>query len=167
VRRQLSVRGALAADGRWLAPATWVVEGGRTVELRAARAHEHAREAADLVLLPGLVNAHAHLDLAGAEPIAARADFTEWLTGVGRVRGDARDVESQARDEAGALARAGVTAIGDIDASAGAATRGRLQARVDGVSYLEIVGLSQQTARARLAAALELVDRLGGAGVGL
>ncbi|HZM01218.1 MAG TPA: hypothetical protein VFD43_13305, partial [Planctomycetota bacterium] len=66
------------------------------------------------MLLPGLVNAHAHLDLAGAEPIPARADFTAWLLGVGAVRQDARDVERLAQDQAGALAAGGVTLVGDI-----------------------------------------------------
>lgn len=121
----------------------------------------------DLVLLPGLVNAHTHLDLAGAAPIPARDDFTTWLLGVGAARGDARDIERHAHGQAAALARAGVTAVGDIEASGGAGTRGRRAAQLDGLSYLEIVGVTRDAARARLAGALELVDRLGAHATGL
>ena len=85
----------------------------------------------------------------------------DWLIGVGAVRGDARDVEGASREASAALAAAGVTAVGDIEASGGAATRGRQAARLEGVAYLEIVGVSRESARARLAGALQLVDRLG------
>jgi cytosine/adenosine deaminase-related metal-dependent hydrolase len=119
------------------------------------------------VLLPGLVNAHSHLDLSGAAPIPAREDFTAWLLGVGAVRGDGRDVEGTAREEAEALGRAGVTAVGDIEASGGAATRGRRAAGLAGVSYVEIVGVGRESVRARLAAALQLVDRLDARHTGL
>lgn len=159
------MRGALPADGRWIAPALWIVEDGLTVELRALRAGDP--QPFDLVLLPGLVNAHAHLDLAGAAPIAARADFTQWLLGVGAARGAAREIEPAARAEAGSLAAAGVTAVGDIEASGGAATRGRLAAPLAGVSYVEIVGVGRDAARARLESALTLVDRLGADVAGL
>ncbi|MBM3984271.1 MAG: hypothetical protein FJ296_01045, partial [Planctomycetes bacterium] len=95
---RFTVRAALLADGRVLAPACWSVTGGRTLALEPLAAGESP--GLDAVLLPALVNAHAHLDLAGAQPIPARASFTEWLLGVGAARGDARDVEAAARDEA-------------------------------------------------------------------
>ena len=159
------MRGALAAGGGWIAPALWSVSAGRTLELRRARPGDP--EPLDLVLLPGLVNAHSHLDLAGAPPIPARGDFTEWLFAVGGVRDDARDVEASARAESEALARAGVTLVGDIDWSGGSATRGRTAAGLDGVAYHEIVGVHRERARLRLAAALQLVERSDPAGVGL
>jgi aminodeoxyfutalosine deaminase len=160
---RLIVRAALLADGRLLAPATWTVAAGRTVSLEAGG----DGGALDAVLLPALVNAHAHLDLAGARAIPARASFTDWLLGVGAARADARDIEQQAGAEAQALARRGVTAVGDIDASGGRATRARRAAAVHGRSYLEIVGVGAPSARARLAEALTLADRLGGAAEGL
>ena len=119
------------------------------------------------MLLPGLVNAHSHLDLAGAPPIPPRGDFTDWLLAVGGVRDDARDIEAMARAESEALASVGVTLVGDIDWSGGLATRGRVSAGLDGVAYHEIVGVHRERARQRLAAALELVDRSGPGGAGL
>lgn len=161
----LPVRGALDADGRWIAPALWTTRRGRTHDLRPWRPGDP--EPRDAVLVPGLVNAHAHLDLAGAEPIPPQDGFTAWLLGVGTVRDDARDVGTQAADESAALARRGVTAVGDVEASAGRAHAGRLAAGLEGISFLEVVGVARESARARLASALALADRLGGRDAGL
>ena len=86
---------------------------------------------------------------------------------MGGVRGDGRDVEEAARAESEALARAGVTLVGDIDWSGGVATRGRVAAGLEGVAYHEIVGVHRERARMRLAEVLQLVDRSGPAGAGL
>jgi cytosine/adenosine deaminase-related metal-dependent hydrolase len=157
------VRVALGADGRVFAPACWTVAAGRTVSLE--RGVPPGVPALDAVLLPALVNAHSHLDLAGAPAIPAAGRFTDWLLAVGGVRGDRRDVEAEAGRQAGELLRRGVTAVGDIDASAGRATAGRRRAGLPGASYLEIVGVRAESARARLAEALALLDRQGGGGV--
>jgi cytosine/adenosine deaminase-related metal-dependent hydrolase len=133
------------------------VARGRTVSLKAAKGEADV----DALLLPGLVNAHAHLDLAGAAAIPDRGTFADWLMGVGRARGIGGDIGEAAATEARALATRGVVAIGDIDANRGLATRGRRNAAVEGVSYLEIVGVGAPSARARLAGALAAVDRLG------
>jgi len=158
----VSVRAALTSDGQVLAPAEWVVANGRTVSLRAADGEVQL----DALLLPGLVNAHAHLDLAGAAPVPDQGRFADWLLAVGAARGEAHGVRAAAASQAHALARRGVVAIGDVDASLGVATKGRRSAGVDGVSYLEIVGVAGESARARLAGALDAVNQLGGA-VGL
>jgi cytosine/adenosine deaminase-related metal-dependent hydrolase len=116
----------------------------------------------DAVLLPGLVNAHAHLDLAGSAPIPMGETFPDWLIGVGAARGAASDPRAAARQQAGALGARGVVAIGDIDANLGAATAGRLEAGVGGTSFLEIVGIPVESARARLIQTLAAMDRSGG-----
>jgi cytosine/adenosine deaminase-related metal-dependent hydrolase len=160
----LAVRGALLADGEYLAPALWKVTAGRTTSLSSESGDD--AELLDAVLLPGLVNAHTHLDLAGTEPVRPTGGFTDWLLDVRKARGAESDVTVGAGAQARRLAARGVTAVGDIDASGGRALQARRDVPLDGVSYLEIVGVNRDSARARLGQALELVDRFG-PGVGL
>ena len=162
------MRGALSGDGRVLGPARWSVREGRTLSLEQDEPGEGER-IADVVLLPGLVNAHAHLDLGGAEPLDAAGSFPDWLLRVGGARKDGRDLEASAEAEARSLGERGVVDVGDIDATGGHATRGRREAGLPGRSYIEVVGVDRGTARRRLAGAVALADRLGGgaAGIGL
>lgn len=156
------MRGALRADGEFLAPARWTVAAGCTVSL--VRSGDD--DPIDAVLLPGLVNAHTHLDLAGSPPVRSKGRFIDWLMAVGSARSASQDVEAEAGVQARHLAARGVTAVGDIDASGGRALHARQAVPLDGVSYLEIVGVARESARARLARALEIVDR-SGHGVGI
>ncbi len=136
----------------------WVHADGRTVGFEPAARDE---ELLDVVLLPGLVNAHAHLDLAGSGPVDAGGTFPDWLLRIGSVRDAGRDVGGEAAREADALARRGVVAAGDVDGSRGEGTRGRRRGGLGGRSYLEIVGVNAASARARLSEALRTVDLLG------
>ncbi len=136
----------------------WEIEAGRTSAWRAAAPGD---EVLDVVLIPGLVNAHSHLDLAGSGPVDAAGSFPDWLMRIGGLRGVERDIVDTAAGEADQLAVGGVTAAGDIDGSAGKGTRGRRRARLAGRSYLEIVGVNAESARARLAQTLRHVDTLG------
>ena len=117
----------------------------------------------DGVLVPGLVNAHAHLDLGGTEPLPAGRTFPDWLLAVGTLRAEDRDPAVAAEREARALGERGVVAAGDIDGSGGAGTAGRRAGGLAGLSYQEIVGLHPASARARLVEVTHRIERLGGA----
>lgn len=117
------------------------------------------------MLLPGLVNAHAHLDLAFSPSLPARGDFADWLIAVGGARQASADPWTAAAIQAGHLARQGVTAVGDIDAHLGAGVPVRRAAGLSGLSFLEVVGVAAPSCRARLAAALAAVDAGGGRGL--
>ena len=117
--------------GRWLAPGALHVREGRIAALGAPEAFPRgpgAPERVELVgcaLLPGLVNAHAHLELTGlGGKTASGADFGRWIQSVVGQRA----AMSSAALEAGALVGArlllasGVTTVGDFDAT-GAAER--------------------------------------------
>jgi len=166
VSLRLRCRAALDADGRVRSPVCWSIEGGRTLALERDPSPGAATgtdtEAWNTLLVPGLVNAHAHLDLAGSEAVPAGQDFPEWLLGIGAARQSAEGVREAAGAQAAALGAAGVCAIGDIDGTTGEGTRGRRDAGVAGRSYLEIVGVNPESARRRLVESLRLVDLLGG-----
>jgi cytosine/adenosine deaminase-related metal-dependent hydrolase len=128
---------AILVDAR-----TWVDGGGLWIErgivrrvLRSRRAVQRARgarslELEGLVVTPGLVDAHAHLDLGELRArLPARLGFVPWIRAlIGERTGLSRlDLERAVRAGARALLASGTTAIGDIDASG---TSARLASRL-------------------------------------
>ncbi len=125
---------ALSAD-RWLEGGGIVVEQGRVARVleRTAlrrwcrRAGVLARDLGAGVLAPGLVNAHAHLDLSALAgrlaPVERErsGDFPAWIRGLLAERMSsafqARDPDADIRAGARRCLATGTTAVGDIDAS--------------------------------------------------
>jgi cytosine/adenosine deaminase-related metal-dependent hydrolase len=111
------------------------------------------------LLAPGLVNAHAHLELTGVDTGPDRS-FRGWLAGLMAVRGASTHADRCRAATAGAdeLLRSGTTAVGDIDSTGAAqeALRGHsLRLRL----YREVI---DAYAPERTSRALELVrKRLG------
>ena len=87
---------------------------GRIVSLRRARKDERVREVA---VLPGLVNAHAHLQL---EPLARPVrSFLPWVRAVMAARAGkgAADHRRNAKRALAELLASGTTAVGEIDST--------------------------------------------------
>ncbi|MCE7972831.1 MAG: hypothetical protein DYG92_00690 [Leptolyngbya sp. PLA1] len=104
-------------------------------------------DASGWLLMPGLVNAHTHLDLTHIGPRPAPGGFREFIDIVRRGRhSDEAAIALSVADGAAACAGAGVVAVGDIaGAVAGrasaAATRALAATGLHGVSYLEFFAL--------------------------
>jgi len=141
-------------------------------------AHPRAENAArvsmpDAVVLPGLVNAHTHLDLThiGPQPHDPRAGFVEWVRMVrqGRRTDDASIAESVRRGIELSLA-GGTVAIGDIAGSPGgrctlAPLRALRDSPLHGVCFTEVIGIgpTERDARDRIDALLDAhADELRG-----
>ena len=139
---------AIDSDGE-IAPAAILLEGANVVQAGAPASigvveDAHIVDARSEVVMPGLVNSHAHLDLSGPGPLPFEGDFEQWLEAVIhlRTRSTAEDV-AQAVDRGIALSLAGGTAfVGDI---AGMPHRPPIevlrQSSLGGVSYAEFFGL--------------------------
>jgi cytosine/adenosine deaminase-related metal-dependent hydrolase len=118
-----------------------------------------------VAILPGLVNAHTHLDLSGARNRIPPTDpdhFTDWLRGVIAYR-RTRTPEQTQQDIKDGLAeclRFGTTLIGDI-ASEGASWDALCEAKLRAVVYYELIGLSQERADAAMERAREFAARVG------
>lgn len=113
----------------------------------------------DCVLLPGLVNAHAHLDLTHIGPQPSPGSFVAFVDLVRTRRVATVEAIGQSVMQGAVLARAGGTAfIGDIAGVRSLAAVEALRASgLPGVSYLEVFGLGENQERA--AEALRTIAR--------
>jgi cytosine/adenosine deaminase-related metal-dependent hydrolase len=124
-----------------------VFSGGKISDLgdgdRLARAHPAAivRDLGEVVLLPGLVNAHAHLELSTHVRGGPPASFVDWLTDL---MGRLVDPTEAVKLGVAQSLRFGVTSIGDISRQC-AVTRPLLAGgplRI--VSYGEVQAMAQR-----------------------
>lgn len=126
-----------------LSPGEVVVQGGRIRAVRRARGR-----VPDLALLPGLVNAHVHLQL-GALPRAPR-QFVPWIRAVLQERRDATtagDV-AMATKSLRELLASGTTAVGEIDGSGNSPAALRALP-LAGRCYRELIGFDLDRERSR------------------
>ncbi len=123
---------------------------GRIVALRRARGHGAI---ADVAVLPGLVDAHVHLQL-DAVPAAPRA-FVPWIGAVMAARAAASPVQERNTVQRAlrALLASGTTAVGEVDSSGSSAAL-LAQSGMAGRCYRELTGfhLAGADARALVAA---------------
>ncbi|MHB8900316.1 MAG: amidohydrolase family protein, partial [Thermoguttaceae bacterium] len=93
------------------------VEDDRIVDVRQGNAGQNSLDLGNVAILPGLVNAHTHLELSGIPAPLGRPGipFVEWIDLViGHRRGDAYRPPDAVRQGLAQCARAGVAAVGDI-----------------------------------------------------
>lgn len=125
----------IAADGR-------IAAAGADADVPAPPDAEQ-RDLGDVVLMPGLVNAHAHLELTALSGLVTDLPFRDWIRRV-RVLKDALDDADRLASAAWGVLEsfaAGITTIGDTGSSgAPAAAMAQLGAR--GVAYQEVFGPS-------------------------
>lgn len=114
----------------------------------------------DVLILPGLVNAHTHLELTALGQLPPPASLVDWILSLrsramAELTAPPRIADSIARGIRDCL-RFGVTAVGDITLNP-AVTRPALNASpLRGVSFGEVLGMAGRSAQAegRIAAAV-------------
>jgi cytosine/adenosine deaminase-related metal-dependent hydrolase len=102
----------------------------------------------DAAIIPGLVNAHTHLDLSGARgriPPTDPAHFTDWLRCVIAYRRSRTPEQVQADIRAGLAEslRYGTALIGDITA-VGASWESVVQSHLRAVLFWEVIGFREE-----------------------
>jgi aminodeoxyfutalosine deaminase len=138
--------GALVLDGD-----ARIVAVGRSAELRArypdARWEDHRA-----VLIPGLVNAHTHLELSGLRGrVPGGAGFGPWVSAMMGARDQVRPEGDLEAIDLGVseLLAAGTAAVGEISNSlASVASLGQVPLR--GVVFHEVFGLRREVAEVML-----------------
>lgn len=159
-------RYVLPMDGSLIEDGEVVVEGDRiaVVGPRQARTKpgEGVRDLGDVVLMPGFVNAHTHLDYTASRASEDGLNLWDWIDQVGFRAGKTPDYSlllESATDGAVECARSGVTCVGDSTFS-GAAVQAVESVGLRGVVYREAFGQSMGVAYPeRFASLLQEVRR--------
>lgn len=133
---------------------------------RDLRPHVRARamDLGEVILLPGLVNAHCHLDytdLAGQLP--PPKSFTDWISAIAARKADwnQADYARSWRRGAAQLLQTGVTTVADIEAVPDLLPEAWNETPLRVCSFLEMTGvLSRRDPRAILREALDKIDSL-------
>ena len=142
----------------------WVtVIGGRIAEVGRGRPSVAAEDLGDVALLPGLVNAHTHLELsefAGRVPPAEA--MVPWIRSMVAVRGRGTDPSSPtaiaaAREAIQGVVDDGTALVGDISNSLLSATL-LAEANLCGVVFHEILGFNRPDPEADVQAAWARVE---------
>lgn len=154
-----------SVQARWIVPldrpaipdGILTMVGERIAEVAPAR-EARLRSDSDLVdlgdclVLPGLVNAHTHLDLGGLrrwrEALIPPVAFVDWLRGVVAHRRctDPEDSRAAIRQGIEESLRCGVTLLGDISADGMSVTE-LDRAPLRAVVFREVLGLTRDRAR--------------------
>ena len=146
--------GAVRLDGATIA------EVGLASDLRAFHPGEERRELRGCALLPGLINAHTHLEYSAFRGFARQSGFGEWMLRLllARRRLAPEDYGISALWGARECVRGGVTYIGDTSFEGWTTGRAAVAAGLRARVYLEVFGLDD----ARLPQTMEHLEaRLG------
>jgi cytosine/adenosine deaminase-related metal-dependent hydrolase len=138
--------------------------------MRAAHPDAEPIELGDVVVVPGLVNAHAHLDLSYVSRAAAPGSFIEWVQAV--IRETVQNINTPSYFVGGAVnvglhqcRHFGVTSVGDIGGRYVHALRHTLscdptRSGIRLTSYGEVKGMAQRRDRLEPRVA-EVIDAAG------
>lgn len=121
----------------------------------------HALRYPGAAVLPGLVNAHTHLELTGLRGRLAEPDFFQWIQQIRRTKDQVSEATflDWARDGVREAWRFGITTVGDTGTS-GAVAQALSELGGAGVVYQEAIHPDPRRAGATLAALHQTVARL-------
>lgn len=157
----LPVSGPPVADGAVLVDGATIAAVGPYAEV-ARRSTGPSRDMGAAALLPGLVNAHSHLELTVMRGLLEDLPFRDWiarLTDVKNNRLTPADMLDSARLGALEAAAAGVTACGDT-CDTGFALDALVETGMRGVVYQEVFGPDTAQADASMAGLVAKLDAL-------
>ena len=133
----------IGRNGTW-PDASFVLSDGRLLDVQSSR-QPNAIDLGEVVIVPGLVNAHTHLEFSLlAKPIPTQGRFTDWIRSVVQYRREHPDIVAEAiRAGIEECIRGGTTLIGDI-ATTGWSMDDYLDGGFSGVVFQELLGLTDE-----------------------
>lgn len=157
----------------WSLTARWIVpvagpplpdgvvhlQGSTILRVEPAGGQRADLDLGDAIVLPGLVNAHVHLDLSGFQkPVPYDGDFTRWLRAVVAHRQQAAPPAEQVASGLAESLVAGVTLLGDIT-HAGQSWPILAGAPLWATVFHEVLGLTHDRAATHLASLQDWLSR--------
>ncbi len=161
----LPVVSAMIDDGAVAVEGTRIVGVGSRAEIGEQYPEAEARDFGEAAIIPGLVNAHSHLELTALRNFleSVEGDFFAWLSKltVARLeRMTADDLYVSAAWGAIEAARAGVTCVGDASDSAQTSAAALRDVGLRGIVYQEAFGPDARLAQEQFDKLCEKVERL-------
>ena len=166
--RRLSARWVVPVEGLAIERGALLIgEDGRIVavgpdRLVPAPGHTPAEDFGDAVLLPGLINAHTHLELTGLAGRPPEPGFAAWIRKLREAKAalPAEAFLAAARRGLADCWAAGVTTVADTGDS-GAVVEALAEAGASGIAYHEVFGPHPDQRDASLRGVQAQVERLG------
>lgn len=159
-QKTLSARWVVPVDGPPLEWGQVHIEGEKITGVSKANTIDVDENLGEVILLPGLVNAHTHLDLTGfPQDNKDGSNFLNWIDSVIAHRMSTNPAQIQEHIQKGIdqSLKAGVCLIGDI--SAGGLSWDLLsRSKLGGVVYFELLGLKRDRAQLALEAFLSWIQ---------
>lgn len=168
---------ALRLSARWVLPivaapiehgAVLVGEDGRIAAVGSDPAVPQpgtgwSLELGDVALLPGLVNAHTHLELTALRGLVTERPFPRWVATIRRIKNALGPDEFRAAARWGVLEgfAAGITTLGDTGSS-GQPARAMASLGARGIAYQEVFGPDPARCSESLSGLEEALEDLAG-----
>ena len=125
------------------------VNGGKVISVGSALARPADRDLGNVAILPGLINAHTHLELSWMrDRVPPASQFTDWVKTLFAIRGrpdsgmSAQQI-APIHEAISEVKASGTVAVGDISNSLAAVGPMR-QAGLDGVVFHELLGFKER-----------------------
>ena len=112
-------------------------------KLRRQYTQAQVEDCGDVVLLPGLVNAHLHLELTFSRSEKSPANLAQWLLGLAQTHNDPQRTLQAVRAGIAQCLGFGVTCVGDISRNCQTARSVLAKSSLRGVSFGEILAMAQ------------------------
>ena len=139
-----------------------VLDVGDAAEMSRQYPGAEQEDLGDALLLPGLVNAHTHLELSDMTAVERRGSFAEWIMSVIRTRQSMGAMDGPAAAGAARLGaveslRFGVTSVGDVSKFAADTRPVLAESPLRAVSFGEVQAMAgrRELLRPRLAEATD------------
>jgi cytosine/adenosine deaminase-related metal-dependent hydrolase len=124
-----------------------ILNVGKEAALRTKHPDADVIDAGDSILLPGLINAHTHLELSNCSHDPPCSSFPDWIVSLPKRIGPDRNFASATQGGIDQCMRFGVTTIGDISQQTHITRQILAQSPLCAVSYGEVLGLSTMKSR--------------------